>query len=71
MGHDLSFVGLSFVGEAGNGCQIYRETSGRYVVSHQERPQHKRWVATLASAYACCNGFLHPRTIEKRTIEKR
>lgn len=54
MGHEFSFVS-----EAGNGCLIHRETTGRYVVSHKERPQQRRWVATLASAYATCQGWIH------------
>lgn len=49
MGHDLSYVG-----EAGAGCSIYRETSGRYVVSQGEQLQEGRRVATLACAYATC-----------------
>ena len=49
MGHDLSYVG-----EAGAGCSIYRETSGRYVVSQGDRLQEGRRVATLACAYATC-----------------
>jgi hypothetical protein len=48
---------LSYVGETGNGCLIYRETSGRYVVSHEQQPQQRRRVATLASAYATCHGL--------------
>jgi hypothetical protein len=48
---------LSYVGETGSGCLIYRETSGRYVVSHEQQPQQRRRVATLASAYATCNGL--------------
>ena len=45
---------LSYVGETGNGCLIYRETSGRYVVNHQDHPRGKTPVATLAGAYATC-----------------
>jgi len=45
---------LSYVGETGNGCLIYRETSGRYVVNHQDHPRGKTAVATLAGAYATC-----------------
>lgn len=52
MGSDLSYVG-----ETGHGCLIYRETSGRYVVSHEQQPQQRRRVATLASAYATCQGL--------------
>lgn len=45
---------LSFVNEAGNGCVIYRETTGSYVVGLQRRPTHRRKVPTLACAYATC-----------------
>ena len=45
---------LSYVGETGRGCLIYRETSGRYVVDHQEHPRGKTTAATLAGAYATC-----------------
>jgi hypothetical protein len=48
---------LSYVGGTGHGCLIYRETSGRYVVSHEQQPQQRRRVATLASAYATCQGL--------------
>ncbi len=48
---------LSYVGETGTGCLIYRETSGRYVVSHEQQPLKRRRVATLASAYATCHGL--------------
>ena len=48
---------LSYVGETGNGCLIYRETTGHYVVSHEQQPHRHRRVATLASAYATCQGF--------------
>ncbi|MEB3354038.1 MAG: hypothetical protein VKM34_07360 [Cyanobacteriota bacterium] len=49
MGHELSYVG-----DAGAGCRIYRETSGRYVVSQGDRLQEGRRVATLPCAYATC-----------------
>jgi hypothetical protein len=49
--------GLSFVNATGSGCVIYRETSGRYVVSHVEEPLHSRPAATLAGAYAVCQGW--------------
>jgi hypothetical protein len=53
MGHECS-VGLSYVAEAGPGCLIYRETTGRYLVQpSDQRGQGKRF-ATLASAYAAC-----------------
>ena len=48
---------LSYVGETGHGCLIYRETTGRYVVSHEQQPHRRRRVATLASAYATCHSF--------------
>jgi hypothetical protein len=43
---------LTFVGETGTGCLIYRETSGGYVVKHEQSPRNRQRVATLASAYA-------------------
>ena len=48
---------LSYVGETGRGCLIYRETNGRYVVDHQEHPRGRTHAATLASAYAACQLF--------------
>lgn len=51
MGH------LSYVGETGRGCLIYRETTGGYVVNHQEHPRGHAHAATLASAYAACQLF--------------
>lgn len=48
---------LSYVGQTGNGCLIYRETSGRYVVNHQSHPSGQRPAATLASAYATCQAM--------------
>lgn len=60
MGSD-SFCGeLSLVKATGSGCQIHRETSGRYVVSHAQQPQARVMAATLAGAYAAC------RTWEQR-----
>jgi hypothetical protein len=49
--------GLSFVNATGAGCVIYRETSGRYVVSHAETPMRRLPAATLAGAYALCQGW--------------
>jgi hypothetical protein len=43
---------LSFVGETGTGCLIYRETTGGYVVRHEQCALKRQRVATLASAYA-------------------
>jgi hypothetical protein len=48
---------LSYVGETGRGCLIYRETTGRYVVDHQGHPRGRTHAATLASAYAACQLF--------------
>ena len=48
---------LSYGGETGKGCLIDRETTGHYVVSHEQQPHRRRRVATLASAYATCQGF--------------
>jgi hypothetical protein len=45
---------LSFVNEAGNGCVIYRETTGSYVVGLRRKPTQRRKVPTLACAYATC-----------------
>jgi hypothetical protein len=59
---------LSYVGETGNGCQIFRETCGSYVISAQFSGSQgsrasRRGIATLASAYATCqtlNPWLKP-----------
>jgi hypothetical protein len=48
---------LSYVGETGTGCRIYRETSGRYVVNHVQHPRGSTHAATLASAYATCQAL--------------
>jgi hypothetical protein len=53
MGHALSYVA-----EAAPGCRIYRETSGRYVVSRSEQPGDGKRVATLACAYATCQELM-------------
>ena len=55
---------LSLVQATGSGCLIYRETSGRYVVSHEQEPQERLTVATLAGAYAACRGWEHRRQSE-------
>jgi hypothetical protein len=39
------------------GCTIYRETTGCYVVSHQDLPKTAVRVATLPGAYAVCQGW--------------
>lgn len=46
-----------FVQATVSGCVIYRETTGCYVVSHTDRPLKKVRVATLAGAYAACQGW--------------
>lgn len=48
---------LSYVGETGHGCLIYRETCGRYVVDHRDHPRGQTRAATLASAYATCQAL--------------
>jgi len=53
MGHECA-VGLSYVAEAGLGCLIYRDTTGRYVVRPGGQGRQSQRVATLASAYAAC-----------------
>ena len=48
---------LSFVKATDSGCQIFRETTGRYVVSHALQPRQQLKVATLAGAYAACRSW--------------
>jgi len=36
---------------------IYRDLNGSYLVSRQDRPLKKVRVATLAGAYAACQGW--------------
>jgi len=48
---------LSFVNDTGCGCQIFRETTGRYVVSHAQQPRMRVLAATLAGAYAACRSW--------------
>ena len=50
----LASAQLSFVNATGTGCQIHRETTGRYVVSHPGQPRARVLAATLAGAYAAC-----------------
>ncbi|MEB3255568.1 MAG: hypothetical protein VKJ05_04175 [Synechococcaceae cyanobacterium] len=52
MGNELSFVNAT-----GAGCMIYRETTGRYVVSREQEPRQQLRVATLAAAHAVCRVF--------------
>lgn len=49
---------LSYVGEAGTGCLIYRETSGGYVVRHEHNSRQRQRAATLAGAYATCQQLI-------------
>jgi hypothetical protein len=48
---------LSFVNATGDGCMIFRETTGRYVVSREQEPRQQLRVATLAAAHAVCRVF--------------
>lgn len=52
MGSDLSFVNST-----GSGCQIFRDTSGCYVVCHELIPGQQSMTPTLAGAYAACQGW--------------
>lgn len=52
--HPYASGQLSFVKATGTGCQIHRETTGRYVVSHPGQPRARVLAATLAGAYAAC-----------------
>ena len=52
MGNELSFVNAT-----GSGCQIFREITGCYVVSHEQQPRQQVKVATLAGAYAVCRNW--------------
>jgi len=36
---------------------IQREVCGRYVVSHPDQPERRLHAATLAGAYAACQGW--------------
>jgi hypothetical protein len=47
----------SFVQATVSGCVIIRETNGCYVVSRQDQPKKKVRVATMAGAYAACQGW--------------
>jgi hypothetical protein len=48
---------LSYVNATGGGCVIFRETTGRYVVSHEQEPGQRLRAATLAAAHAVCQGL--------------
>ncbi len=48
---------LSYVNGTKTGCVIFRETTGRYVVSHEQEPSQRLRVATLAAAHAACRGL--------------
>jgi hypothetical protein len=45
---------LCLVRSTGNGCLIYRDMEGRFVVLHTAAPEDGKPVATLAGAYAAC-----------------
>ncbi|MCS5691658.1 hypothetical protein NZK33_06620 [Cyanobium sp. FGCU-6] len=57
---------LCLVRSTGNGCLIYRDMVGRFVVLHAAAPEEGRPVATLAGAYAECRGLEEAR----RAIEQ-
>ena len=46
-----------FVQATVSGCVIQRDINGSYVVSQPDRPLKKIRVATLAGAYAACQGW--------------
>ena len=48
---------LSVVRTTETGCLIQREVTGRYVVSHPSDPARQTHAATLAGAYAACQGW--------------
>lgn len=52
MGNSSGFVKATV-----SGCVIYRDITGCYVVSRADRPIKKVRVATLAGAYAACQGW--------------
>lgn len=52
MGNNLCLVQTMLCG-----CLIYRETTGCYVVSHQDLPKQSIRVATLPGAYALCRDW--------------
>ncbi|MFQ6539135.1 MULTISPECIES: hypothetical protein [Aphanothece] len=45
---------LSYVADGGEGCRIFRQTSGHYVVRHEQFPEVPRQAPTLACAYGLC-----------------
>lgn len=51
---ELPTTVLTFVAEAGARCQIFRDTSGGYVVRHGAESDGLRRVATLPCAYSVC-----------------
>jgi hypothetical protein len=61
MGNELSFVNAT-----GDGCMIFRETTGRYVVSREQEPRQQLRVATLAAAHAVCRVFERREQGEER-----
>jgi len=53
---------LCLVRSTGNGCQIYRDMVGRFVVLHAAAPEDGKPAATLAGAYAECRGLERSKT---------
>jgi len=52
---------LCLVRSTGNGCLIYRDMVGRFVVLHSAAPEEGKPAATLAGAYAHCVGLERSR----------
>jgi hypothetical protein len=48
---------LSFVNSTQTGCQIFRNTTGCYVVRHDQQPGQRALTPTLAGAYAACRNW--------------
>jgi hypothetical protein len=48
---------LCLVRSTGDGCLIYRDMVGRFVVLHAAAPEEGKSAATLAGAYAECRGL--------------
>ena len=66
---------LSFVGDAGNGCRIYRDGSGCYLVGHGDEaagePHRMIREATLAGAYARCQRLIGWRDVRPANRSSR
>lgn len=58
--------GLSFVAETGDGCRIYRHTSGLYAVCAPGSDRPGQTAATLACAYAACQAMAGQRMADQK-----